>query len=236
VAVNRTSFIASGIALTPGLSHPGLAAVTIPGGSDLVERRDAFDERAFDALVRRRAEVRQVWDNAALKPAVLNNIKNALNGFVFGFGYAPDAVAIAVVNHAGSAAYTYDDTVWKNYRIAEFLGVPNASAVTTNVYRAARSETNPAANPNDERGYYQDASIETLQHRGVMFFTCHTAVQEQARALVRGGFAPAGMSPSAVADDILTHLIPGAMVVPSGVATVSVLQQRYGYHYITVQS
>ena len=79
---------------------------------------------------------------------------------------------------------------------------------------------------------YQDVSIETLQRRGLIVLTCHTAVEEQARALVNKGFAP-GMTPSDVADDILTHLIPGAVVVPSMVATIAVLQARYHYTYIS---
>ncbi len=67
-----------------------------------------------------------------------------------------------------------------------------------------------------------------------MFLTCHTAVEEQARALVKGGNAPSGMSGADVADDILTHLIPGTHVVPSMVATVAVLQQRFHYSYVTL--
>jgi hypothetical protein len=78
---------------------------------------------------------------------------------------------------------------------------------------------------------YQDASIEMLQRRGVVMLTCHTAVEEQAKALVKKGLAPAGMSPQAVANDILTHLIPDALVNPSMVATVAVLQQKYRYAY-----
>ena len=61
--------------------------------------------------------------------------------------------------------------------------------------------------------------------------TCHTAVEEQSRAIVKRGFAPAGMDGSQVAADILTHLIPGTIVVPSMVATVAVLQKRFGYAY-----
>ena len=72
-----------------------------------------------------------------------------------------------------------------------------------------------------------------LQKRGLIVLTCHTAVEEQARALVKNGFAPAGTSASAVADDILTHLIPGAIVVPSMVATLAVLQATYHYTYIS---
>ncbi|MGH7659819.1 MAG: transcriptional initiation protein Tat, partial [Vulcanimicrobiaceae bacterium] len=75
-----------------------------------------------------------------------------------------------------------------------------------------------------------------LQSRGVVFLTCHTAVMEQSKSLIKGGFAPSGMTAKDVAADILTHLIPGAIVVPSGVATVAVLQQVYRYTYITIQS
>jgi hypothetical protein len=70
--------------------------------------------------------------------------------------------------------------------------------------------------------------------RGVLFLTCHTAVEEQARGLVKAGNAPSGMTASQVADDILTHLIPGAHVVPSMVATIAVLQQRFHYGYMTI--
>jgi hypothetical protein len=64
--------------------------------------------------------------------------------------------------------------------------------------------------------------------------TCHTAVEEQARALVKAGNAPSDMSASQVADDILTHLIPGTHVVPSMMATIMVLQQKYHYGFQTL--
>jgi hypothetical protein len=69
----------------------------------------------------------------------------------------------------------------------------------------------------------------------VLFITCHTAVEEQARLLIKAGKAPAGMSSADVAGDILAHLIPGALVVPGGVGTLAVMQQKYGYTYATVQ-
>jgi hypothetical protein len=51
--------------------------------------------------------------------------------------------------------------------------------------------------------------------------------------LVQKGFAPAKMSSSEVAVDILTHLVDGALVVPSMVATIAVLQNTYRYAYLT---
>ncbi len=73
-----------------------------------------------------------------------------------------------------------------------------------------------------------------LQQRGLIYLTCHTAAEEQARGIVKKGLAPAGMTAADVAVDILTHLIPGAIVVPSMVATIAVLQATYRYTYITL--
>jgi hypothetical protein len=123
--------------------------------------------------------------------------------------------------------------VWQKYRIGEFLNIRDAQGqpVSRNLWLNAKNPYDPSADPGDEHGMYQDVSIEMLQRRGLIMLTCHTAVEEQSRALVAKGFAPAGMSAQDVADDILTHLIPGTLVNPSMVATVAVLQKAYGYTY-----
>jgi intracellular sulfur oxidation DsrE/DsrF family protein len=91
-----------------------------------------------------------------------------------------------------------------------------------------------AADPDDPNSFYQDTSIQALQGRGLAMLACHTAIEEQARGIIKKGLAPAGASPTDVADDILTHLIPGTIVVPSMVATVAVLQQVYHYTYVAL--
>jgi intracellular sulfur oxidation DsrE/DsrF family protein len=63
---------------------------------------------------------------------------------------------------------------------------------------------------------------------------CATALQEQARIVRDAGLAPRGMTAAEIARDMLQNLIPQAHVVPSMVATIAVLQQRYGYAYITL--
>lgn len=131
--------------------------------------------------------------------------------------------------------YGYSDYIWRKYRIGEFfkLRVDAAKPVLTNIFLTPRVPFDAGADPDDDAGSYQDASIETLQRRGLIILTCHTAVEEQARAIVTRGFAQAGASATDVADDILTHLIPGAIVVPSMVATIAVLQATYHYTYLT---
>ncbi len=239
--MKRTNFLAAAsIAGVASLAARADAqsADAVPGGREFVERKANFDMGAFEAKLGRSADIRQLYENLAFKPGVLSNIKNSLNGFEFGFGYPKDRISIAVANHGPSSAYTYTDYVWSKYAIGKFFNITDRSgaSIDKNVFLAAKNGGSTSTEPDDDKGPYQDTGIEALQARGAVFLTCHTAVEEQARALVAAGNAPAGMSASDVAADILTHLIPGAVVVPSMVATVAVLQHRFAYTYITIQS
>ncbi len=214
------------------------SALGVPGGTALVERRSNFDEATFARAVGRAADIRQMFENIGLRPSVFNNMKNSLNGLVYGYGYAPDRVAIVSANHGPSSAYTFSNEIWRKYRIGEYLELKDSAgaALTSNAFLARKSRLDASASPDDPAAALQDTSIEALQSRGVVMLTCHTAVEEQAAKLVAGHFAPGGMAATDVAADILTHLIPGAVVVPSMVATIAVLQHRYAYTFATVQS
>ena len=232
--MKRTTFISASatlLAATGGLAN----AQSVPGGTRLVERKADFDETAFAAAVGRDADIRQVYEAVAFKPTIWNNVKNSFNGLQFGFGYAPEKIAVAFAAHGPSASYGYTDYVWQKYRIGEYFGLTDAAGapLRSNVFVARRAAFNPNADPDDDKGSYQDTAIETLQQRGLIYLNCHTATEEQARGIVKKGFAPSGMTAADVADDILTHLIPGAIVVPSMVATIAVLQATYRYTYIS---
>jgi intracellular sulfur oxidation DsrE/DsrF family protein len=234
--MKRSMFLASSASLAViGTAHSA-AQGTVPGGTQLVERKADFNATEFARLVGKPADIRQMWEAVAFKPAVFNNIKNSLNALQFGFGYAPARIAMVFCPHGPSTAYTYSDDIWSKYKIGDFYKTTDTKGnpVATNVFLKPSKPLNSSTDPDDENGAFQDTSIETLQKRGVIFLTCHTAVEEQARALVKAGNAPAGMSARDVADDLLTHLIPGTHVVPGMVAAVAVLQQRFHYSYITL--
>ncbi|HVA33475.1 MAG TPA: hypothetical protein VNG31_04965 [Candidatus Baltobacteraceae bacterium] len=235
--MKRTAFLAASAALAAASRASAQETVAIPGGSHLVERHNEFGAQDFAKIVGRPAQIRQLWETVAFKPGILFNVKNALNGLQFGFGYPADGIAMALAGHGPSASYGYSDYVWKKYRIGEFFGLKDAAGavLTSNVFLARRAPIDPSADPDDEKSMYQDSSIEMLQHRGVVVLTCHTAVEEQSRALVKKGFAPSGMTGKQVAIDILLHLIPGAVVVPSMVAAIAVLQATYHYTYVAPQ-
>ena len=239
--MNRTNFLAAAsLAGVASLAAKADAQTNDAafGGREFVERKANFDLAAFEKQFGRGADIRQVYENLSFKPSVLNNIKNSLNGFEIGFGYAQDRIAVAVANHGPSSAYTYTDYVWSKYSIGKYFNITDKAGaiIDKNVFLAAKNAGSTSTEPDDDKGPYQDTGIAALQARGAIFMTCHTAVEEQARGLVAGNFAPAGMSASDVAADILTHLIPGAVIVPAMVATVAVLQHRFGYTYITIQS
>ena len=217
-------------------SVPSVAAAqSVPGGTHRVERRSDFDAQAFAALLGRPAQIRQLYEATSFLPAVLSSIKNSFNGLQFGFGYPAADICIVLAGHGPSSVYGYSDYLWRKYRLGEFFKLADAAGRTieTNVYLEPHAPLELGADPDDEHGMYQDASIATLQRRGMILLTCHTAVEEQARALVQRGFAPSTMTASEVADDVLTHLIDGAFVVPSMVASIAVLQNTYRFAYLT---
>ncbi len=230
--MKRTSFLTASAALVAAGSAS--AQPSVPGGTHLVERKADFAAGEFASIVGKPAQIHQLYESIAFKPAIFNNIKNSFNGLQFGFGYPANEIAIVMANHGPSAAYGYSDHVWEKYRIGESFNLKDAAGtpVTSNVFLAKRAPFDPSVNPDDEKGMYQDTSIEMLQRRGLVMLTCHTAVEEQARLLVKKGFAAPGTA-AQVADDVLTHLIPGAVVVPSMVAAIAVLQATYRYTYIS---
>ena len=106
--MNRSAFlVASSTALA--LSSGVATAQSVPGGHELVERKANFPAAAFDALVGRPAQIRQVYETVSFKPGVLSSVKNSFNGLHFGFGYPAASIAVALAGHGSSAVYAYSD-------------------------------------------------------------------------------------------------------------------------------
>jgi hypothetical protein len=234
--MKRSTFLAASATVAAATTAVPALAQAVPGGTHFVERKADFDQAAFDAAVGRPAQIRQLWEAVSFKPGIWNNLKNAMNGLQFGFGFPADSIAMAWCGHGPSAAYVYSDYVWQKYQIGTFFGLKNdaGDAITSNVFLTRKNPDDPKANPDDAAGLYQDSSMQAMQGRGLVALACHTAIEEQARGLVKKGLAPAGMTATDVANDILLHLIPGAIVVPSMVAAIAVLQQTYKYTYTTL--
>lgn len=225
--MQRSVFIGASLVAATALSAAEADAV------DLVEKAGEFDVAGFNKRVSRSAEVRQVWDAGKLYPQILGAVKNSLNGLQFGFGIAATHLATAFVTHNDSNLLLYGNSAWTEYRLGELFGVrdPSGAVVTANIFAPSRSAA-MLSDPNDARGFYQDASIETLQKRGVLFCACNTALVQHASQIVNGGAAK-GQSAADVTRALRKSLLPHSLLVPSGVGTVAYLQARYQYAYLT---
>jgi hypothetical protein len=109
-------------------------------------------------------------------------------------------------------------------------------AVRNPFYQSALSEEaariTASTDPNDEHSPLQDASMQGLQRRGVRFLSCHTALEEQVRELIK--HYNLNEAPETIVRDLLAHTVPGVLVIASMVSAIALLQIEGRYSYVTV--
>jgi intracellular sulfur oxidation DsrE/DsrF family protein len=188
----------------------------------------------FDKLTHSTARSKQVFDIRDIGAGkFLNNVKNSLNAFHYGFGIPNDQIKIAVALHGPSNTLAFDDAMWAKYRLGEFTSLDDPATSkpsTRNLYFTQKPVT--STDPQDRASSLQDFSIQAMQARGVKFLSCHTATEEQSAAIVK----KFGLSMSAeeVAKDLQAHVLPGVLIVPGMTAAISLLQSEGHFTYITV--
>jgi hypothetical protein len=76
----------------------------------------------FEKVVNDPARIKQLYDVVQIGDGkFLNNVKNSFNGLRFGFGIPERQIKIAVALHGSADMLNYDDYVWENYQIGEWL-------------------------------------------------------------------------------------------------------------------
>lgn len=220
-------------------SLAALGAMASAANAQLVEKASDWKIADFDRLVGNSSRVKQVFDENQIGGGkFLNNIKNSLNGLQFGFNIPADQIKIVAAMHGSANALNFDDYVWQKYRIGEWLKVLDRKTrqpAARNPFFASKAAPEmhyAAQDPGDENSLFQDTSIQALQLRGVQFLCCHTATEEQSRALIEQ-FA-LSQRPEEIVKDLLAHTIPGTLVVASMGSAIALLQSEGHYSYITV--
>jgi hypothetical protein len=152
------------------------SAATPLMGIGLVEASREFDAAAFRHTFDRDADVRQVWDAAAIHPQLLGSVKNSLNGLTFGFGVPRERIATAVIARNSSTLLLFDSAAWKQYHLGELFAVrdPRGAAVIENVFWPSRS-ANRSADPSDPRGFYQRLGSDPATARRCLLRLQHGA-------------------------------------------------------------
>ena len=74
--------------------------------------------------------------------------------------------------------------------------------------------------------------MEALCKRGVQFCCCHTALEQQAKALVKHNRL--SLESEALVQEMLCHTLPGVLAVASMVSAIALLQVEGHYSYISV--
>ncbi len=223
----------------------GIAALGLFGGTprateaQLVWKAPEWKLAEFQKLVNEPARIKQVFDVVQIGDGrALNSVKNSLNGLRFGFGIAENQIKIAAALHGPANMLNYDDYVWDKYRIGEWLNVTDGAtgkpAVKNPFYRSKGGQTRGSASkdPDDLDSLYQDTSMQALQARGVQFLSCHTALEEQVRVLIRRD--KLAQSPEQIVTEMLAHALPGVLVVAAMGAAIALLQIEGHYSYISV--
>jgi len=216
-----------------------LGAIPSVASAQLVDKAGDWKVADFDLLIKNSSHVKQVFDEIQIGGGkFLNNVKNSLNGLHFGFNIPVDQIKIVCAMHGPANMLNFDDYVWQEYRVGEWLGVDDpqtGQAGARNPFFASKAGHDlhyPSDDPNDEHSLFQDASIQGLQSRGVQFLCCHTATEEQARVLIKRNNV--SKQPEEIVKDLLSHALPGVLVVASMVAAIALLQSEGRYSYITV--
>jgi intracellular sulfur oxidation DsrE/DsrF family protein len=233
--MSRRTFVSSA---TAGLAALGALSSAAEGHAQLVWTSRDWKLAEFETLLREPARIRQVYDVTQIgEGKFLNNIKNSLNGLRFGFNVPAGQIKVVGALHGPANMLNYDDSIWEKYEIGAWLKVNDPAtgkpAVRNPFYKSTVSnKSEDLSRLNDKNSFYQDTSMETLQARGVTFLSCHTATEEQARVLVqRNNWAK---DPEEIVREMLSHTLPGVLVVASMVAAIALLQAEGHYTYITV--
>jgi hypothetical protein len=193
----------------------------------------------FQKLVENPARIKQLYDIVQIGDGnFLSNVKNSFNGLRFGFGIPERQIKIAAALHGPANLLNYDDYIWEKYQIGEWLKVTDPATgkpAVKNLFYTSKiglKQESAAKNPGDRDSIYQDTSMQALQSRGAQFLSCHTALEEQVRVLIHRNRL--SQSPKDIVKDMLTHIVPGVLVVASMVAAIALLQAEGHYTYITV--
>lgn len=207
---SRRTFIAASAAIAAFPSAPAMASPA--------DRSSPYDFAAIDARLTRPAKHRQVMAvNRVADGMAVGYMKHTMDAYEVAMGEGPGAMHVAAVFYGRGVVLGLGNSMWKTYRLAENLkrrGDPLSMQAP---------ETHPFAD-----------DFATLVKRGSSFFVCDNALADWATFLVTtGGFNDRTIE--GVHDELRRHLVPGALLVPAGVAALNAAQEaRFTYFQATL--
>ena len=190
----------------PAAGPPMPAASSIKWDATWMERITAKHKAVFDSP--------EIEEGTALYHAMsyLGAIKD-----VFGTGDS-DASVVVVLRHA-AVPMLYNDAMWAKYDLGaqtKTLDQKSKQPVTRNIYYQRLDKDGKPAS--DEK---PSATIKSLTNRGVIFIGCDLATRGFSYRIA----AKTKQAQSAVYEEIRQNLVPGAILMPTGVFGMLLVQE-----------
>lgn len=190
----------------------GAAGVAAAGAISADQAGTPYDFGAIEARLALPARHRQVFAVPRVADGVVfGMMRNTLVAYVETMREGAGSMHVAAVFYSNGVPLGLDDDAWRTYRLAD------ASARRGDPVRHA--DGNPFLH--DEQ-----RSIGALVRGGASFFVCDNALRELATFLVSTA-GTTGADAATVRADLRRRLIPGALLVPAGVATLCAAQEAH---------
>ena len=179
---------------------------------------------------------RQVFDAPEVADAVvLHQARTWMNDFaeVYG-GTDADTSAVLVIRHA-AIPMVLSDALWNELELGKALATLAADGKEAKDPATGEpARRNPYLNANITPGdrhavryVWPDGGLDTLLRRGAIVLACNLALRHPISMVARRD----GVSAEAARAKVLANLLPGVVVMPSGIFAVGAAQEA-GCHYI----
>jgi hypothetical protein len=220
-------------AILGGAVAAAAAAIwTEPLRAQFVWQKGDWHSEEFDKLVHSSRRVKVALHTDTIGDGrLLRMPRNCLNGLHFGHGLPLDQIQVVLALNGHANLINYSDEMWQKYKLGEFAPLKDPKTgqpAVRNIFYTKKAQYT-SEDPSNDDSLYQDGSIQAQQGRGIVFISCHTAVEEAAAALVKQNNL--SVSTEEVAKDLVAHALPGVIVVPALASAMAILQSvgNYGY-------
>jgi hypothetical protein len=191
----------------------GAAGAAAAGTVSVNAAGSPYDFDAIAARLQKPARHRQVFAVQRVGDGhVLGMMRNALVAYEDTLREGPGALHVAAVLYANGVPLGLDDAAWRKYRLAD----------------ASARRGDPIGRRGDGNPFLHDGpgSVGALTRRGASIFVCDNALAELA-AFLSAVAATTSDDASTVRADLRQHLVPGALLVPAGIATLNAAQEAH---------
>ncbi len=194
----------------------------------ILTEKEYWDHEALAEVFAFRGATKQAWDNTDIAGPWINGMRNSLNAQVFGYNH-PNFLVVSAT-HGTAHLALLDQAMWDKYQLAKLAGEKFPTNTLIVEQKGASVDSKDLQNPD---GVYSghNLSIQALQRRGVVFLGCHNTMWEVSEKLLKAGVNPDKLSHEQMAAELTNHIVPGVVLTPGIVATLSELALA-GFSYV----